>query len=60
MLKSFTKTYNSLSIILPIIGKFYYVNYAFVNAKGGEESRGLPAICSKSIEQDHWFAFLQH
>ena len=38
MLKSFTKTYNSLSIILPIIGKFYYVNYAFVNAEGGEES----------------------
>lgn len=60
MLKSSTKTYNSLSVILPIIGKFYYVNYAFVNAKGGEESRGLPAICSKSIEQDHWFAFFQH
>ena len=38
MLKSFTKTYNSLSIILPIIGKFYYDNYAFVNAEGGEES----------------------
>ena len=60
MLKSSTKTYNSLSVILPIIGKFYYDNYAFVNAEGGEESWGLPAICSKSIEQDHWFAFFQH
>ena len=48
-----------MSVIVPIVGKIYYVNYAFVNPKAGEESRSLPAICSKIKEQDHWFAFLQ-
>ena len=57
--KVFQKPSNSLSVTVPIVGKFYYVNYAFVKSKGGEESRNLPAICSKSTEQDHWFAFLQ-
>ena len=57
--KVLQKPSNSLSVIVPIVGKICYVNYAFVNPKGEEESRNLPAICSKIKEQDHWFAFLQ-
>ena len=36
--KVFQKPSNSLYVIVPIVGKFYYVNYAFVKSKGGEES----------------------
>ena len=36
--KNFKKPCNSLSVIVPIVSKFYYVNYVFVNPKGGEES----------------------
>ena len=36
--KVFQKPSNSFDVIVPIVGKFYYVNYEFVKSKGGEES----------------------
>ena len=36
--KVLQKPSNSLSVIVPIVGKIYYVNYAFVDSKGGAES----------------------
>ena len=57
--KVLQKLSSSLSVIVPIVDRFYYVNHAFVNPRVGEESWGLPAISSKNTDQDHWFSFLQ-
>ena len=43
------------NVAVPIVGKFYCVNYVFVSSK----SQSPLTMCSKSREQGQWFGLLQ-
>ena len=47
-------------IIKPTISQFYYVRYAFLNVKSGNEvQQTLPAICIENDLEEHLFGFLK-
>ena len=43
--------------ISPTVGQFYKINYHFLDAKGGEIVKCLPAMCCKNDLQEHLFTF---
>ena len=45
--------------IIPTVGQFYKVKYSFLDAKGGQVDRILPAMCSKTDIEEHLFTFLK-
>ena len=42
------------NVAVPIVGKFYCVNYVFVSSK----SQSPLTMCSKSREQGQWFGYI--
>ena len=45
--------------IKPIIEKFYYVKYDFLDVKGNITAKVLPAICSQNDLEERFFAFMK-
>ena len=45
--------------ISPTVGQFYKVQYSFLDGKGGEIVKILPAMCSKNDLKEHLLTFLK-
>ena len=47
------------SVIKPVEGRFYRVNYTFQSKKKNEVTKVLPAMCEKNDIEEHCFVFLK-
>ena len=54
-----SQTLEAEKSISPTVGQFYKVQYSFLDGKGGEIVKILPAMCSKNDLKEHLFTFLK-